>query len=183
MQPNQVPIRSVPSNELFDKAPPRQPRKPARVVTPSCALSGRSPAGTTSCCSSKPLGAASQNVHIHQAVQGVSALFPKHPKVLSLWLRAVTDWEEGSFPLARWLCSPHQGGSHSLPAPSQTGQLFKQLSVSLLSAASLMGCIGHSDNQIQPAHDFFRSIKKSEIENFSCWITREGHNHQYSSWL
>lgn len=166
----------------FWQSPHRQSRKPARAVTPSCALSGRSPAGITSCSCSKHLGTASQHRHIHQAVQGASAFFLKHPKVLSL-TEGCPDWEEGSFTPARWLHSPHQGSSHSLPAPSLTGQLFKQLSVSLLPATSIMGSIGYSDNQIQPAHSFFRSIKKPEIDNFSHRITKKGHNQQYSSWL
>ena len=127
---------------------------------------------------SKHSGTASQHVHIHEAVQGASAIFLEHPKVLSRWLRAITDtrmadWQAGNFTPARWLRYPRQGSNHSLPAPSQTDELFKQSSVSLLSATSVTGSMGHFDNQIQPAHIFFRSIKKSEMENFSHQITKK----------
>lgn len=36
-----------------------------------------------------------------------------------------------------------------------------------------MGSTGHFDNQIQPAHVFLRSIKKSEIEKFSHQMTKK----------
>lgn len=124
---------------------------------------------------SKHSGTALQHTHIHEAVRGASAVLLTHPKVLSCWLRAAidtrrADWQERNFTPARWL---HQGSSHSLPAPPQTDQLFKQFSVSLLSATSIMGSTGHFDNQIQHAHSFFRSIKKSEIENFSHQIAKK----------
>lgn len=90
----------------FWQSPHRQSRNPARAVTPSCAPSGRILAGITSCSCPKHLGTASLHLHIYQAVQGASALFLKHPKVPSCWLRAVTGWEEGSFPPARWLHFP-----------------------------------------------------------------------------
>lgn len=36
-----------------------------------------------------------------------------------------------------------------------------------------MGSLGHFDNQIQPAHVFLRSVKKSEIEKFSHQMTKK----------
>lgn len=146
----------------FWQSPQRQSRKPARAVTPCCALSGSSLVGITSCSCSMNLGTASHP-------SGISRFFLKHSKVG--WGLSLTE-RRGAFHLPDGSTSPCQGSTHSWPAPPQTGQLFKQLSVSFLSAASIKGSIGHFDNQIQPAHSFFRSIKKPEIENLSHQITK-----------
>lgn len=129
MQPNQVPKRSVPSSELFNKTPTDNPESQQEQWLPAVPLVGEvlqalapstwklHPCTCTSIRKLKVFLLSSLNI-------------PKSPA--TDWGLSLTE-RKRAFHLPDGFRSPHQGSSHSLPAPSQTGQLFKQLSVSFLS--------------------------------------------------
>lgn len=181
MQPNQVPKRSVPSSELFNKTPTDNPESQQEQWLPAVPLVGEvlqalapstwklHPCTCTSIRKLKVFLLSSLNI-------------PKSPA--TDWGLSLTE-RRRAFHLPDGFRSPHQGSSHSLPAPSQTGQLFKQLSVSFLSfqlfllrEAQVILIIKFNLLIV-----FFGSVKKPEIDNFSHRITKKGHNQQYSSWL
>lgn len=165
MQPNQVSVRSVSFSERFVKPSQRASNKGGAETQQEQgrpALLWAMSLGEKSC-RNHILHPSTWELHpsmyTHEAAQGASALFLKHPQVLSHWGLSLTP-QGLTDRRGTWHCLmvvlPHQGRQGSLAAPPQTDQLFNS-SVSLLPATSAIGSRAHFDNQTQPAHYFVQN--------------------------